>query len=182
MKVLSPRERGRRLSAFAAFRLSVAAVTSDIQQYPTAPVCLAFVTSRSGTEAYLGSSLFIPPLIRESLARGWLALSSGWGWVSSSAPLMSNSSTCPLARASITLAALPQPICEHDIAASAGRPSPRKFWLPARAASRERRSTHPLLGSMKIEFHYLTPSRPFPEAVVLSRPASFAACPPASHS
>ena len=142
----------------------------------------AWLSSPVDRARNLGSSLFIPPLIRESLARGWLALSSGWGWVSSSAPLMSNSSTCPLARASITLAALPQPICEHDIAASAGRPSPRQFWLPARAASRERRSTHPLLGSMKIEFHYLTPSRPFPEAVVLSRPASFAACPPASHS
>src|ERR1035441_9598882 len=65
-----------------------------------APVCLAFVTSRSGRDACRGSSLVVTPSASGISGARMACTSSVWGWLSSSAPLMSNSSTCPLARAS----------------------------------------------------------------------------------
>src|ERR1035441_1024824 len=65
-----------------------------------APVCLAFVTSRSGRDACRGSSLVVPPSASGISGARMACTSSVWGWLASSPPLRSNSSTCPLARAS----------------------------------------------------------------------------------
>src|ERR1039457_1594120 len=66
----------------------------------TAPVCLAFVTNRSGRETCRGSSLSVPPFESGISGARMASTSSSWGWLASSAPLMSSSSTCPLASAS----------------------------------------------------------------------------------